>query len=41
MTGEAIVMMVVICGLVWGGFVVLLTRAIKREGSKQRDDLSS
>lgn len=41
MSGEAIVMMVVICGLVWGGFLVLLIRAIKRESSKQRDDRSS
>jgi len=35
MSGSAVVMMVVICGLVWGGFVTLLTRAVRKEGAKQ------
>ncbi len=35
LSGTAIVMMLAICGLVWGGFVILLTRAIRREGSSR------
>ncbi|MEM9597752.1 MAG: MetS family NSS transporter small subunit [Acidobacteriota bacterium] len=38
MTGTAIATMVVICGLVWGGFATLLVRAMRREGQKQRGD---
>lgn len=38
MTTQAIVMMVAVCGVVWGGFVVLLVRAIRREAQKQRDE---
>ena len=34
MTGTAIVTMVVICGVVWGGFALLLTRAVRHEGQK-------
>ena len=34
MTPIAITMMVLICGLVWGGFALLLFRAIKQEGRK-------
>jgi hypothetical protein len=30
----AIVMMVLICGFVWGGFLTLLTRALRAEGAK-------
>jgi len=35
MSGSAIVVMVVICGSVWGGFLALLWRAIRREGAKR------
>lgn len=35
MTATATVMMILICGLVWGGFAFLLTRAVRREGRKQ------
>jgi hypothetical protein len=38
MSPSAVVMMVLICGFVWGGFTILLTRAIRREGDKQRVD---
>lgn len=38
MNATAVVMMVLICGLVWGGFAVLLTRALGREGRKSRAD---
>jgi hypothetical protein len=34
MSGTAIVMMVLICGFVWGGFLTLMTRALRAEGSK-------
>lgn len=37
MSAGAVVMMVAICGLVWGGFLVLLTRALREEGRKRRD----
>ena len=35
MTSTALVMMILICGLVWGGFVLLLFRASKSEGRKR------
>ncbi|MEM7583926.1 MAG: MetS family NSS transporter small subunit [Acidobacteriota bacterium] len=35
MTSTAITMMVLICGLVWGGFATLLWRAIRQEGRKR------
>ena len=35
MNGSAVVMMIVVCGLVWGGFVALLARAVRKEGAKQ------
>lgn len=38
MTGSAVVMMLLICGFVWGGFVSFLVRAIRREGGKLRAD---
>lgn len=41
MSPSAVVMMVLICGFVWGGFTILLTRAIRREGDKQRVDQQS
>lgn len=34
MSGMAIVMMVLICGFVWGGFITLITRALRAEGVK-------
>lgn len=34
MSGMAIVMMVLICGFVWGGFLSLLVRALRAEGAK-------
>ncbi len=34
LSGSAIVFMVVVCGLVWGGFVGLLIRAVRRESRK-------
>lgn len=34
MTTGALVMMVAICGFVWGGFLILLTWAFRREGAK-------
>ncbi len=38
MTTTATLMMTLICGLVWGGFVLLLARAVRREGRKRVDD---
>lgn len=35
MSGQAILVMTLICGFVWGGFGVLLTRAIRRESVKR------
>ncbi len=35
MTATAITMMILICGLVWGGFLVLLSRAVRHEGRKR------
>lgn len=35
--GLAIGTMVAVCGFVWGGFALLLSRAIRREGAKRRD----
>ncbi len=36
MSPLAIAMMATICGFVWGGFLTLLVRALRREGSKAR-----
>lgn len=36
MSSMAIVMMVSICGLVWGGFLTLLTRALRSERERER-----
>lgn len=41
MSPSAVVMMVLICGFVWGGFAIFLTRAIRREGDKLRVDQQS
>ena len=38
MSLSAAVMMVLICGFVWGGFSTFLMQAIRREGDKQRVD---
>lgn len=35
MSGIAIAVMVAVCGLVWGGFAVLLVLALRREGSRR------
>ena len=35
MTATAVTAMVLICGVVWGGFAALLMRAVRREGSKR------
>lgn len=34
MSSAAVVVMVAICGTVWGGFLVLLRRAVREEGRK-------
>lgn len=34
MSGSALVVMVSVCTLIWGGFLTLLTRAVRREGGK-------
>jgi len=34
MSPVALAMMIVVCGLVWGGFGVLLVRAVREEGKK-------
>ena len=34
MSTSAIVMMVVICGFIWGGFLFLLVRAVRSEAGK-------
>lgn len=37
MSGLAVGMMILICSLIWGGFALLLRRALGCEGAKQRD----
>lgn len=34
MSASAVVLMVVVCSLIWGGFGVLLVRAVREEGKK-------
>lgn len=34
MSPSAIGFMILICGFVWGGFLTLLSRAVRREGRK-------
>lgn len=34
MSSTAIIMMVLICGFIWGGFLLLLLRALRSEKSK-------
>lgn len=36
MSDLAILTMVLICGLVWGGFALLLVRAVRSEGRKRK-----
>ena len=36
MSASAIVMMLVICGVIWGGFMFFLVRAMRSEGRKQK-----
>lgn len=36
MSGAAVTVMVLVCGFVWGGFGLLLTRAVRRESVKRR-----
>jgi hypothetical protein len=38
MTGSAVVLMFVVCSFVWGGFAVLLGRAVRSEGRKKTFD---
>ncbi len=35
MSGIAVLMMVLIPGLIWGGFLYLLTRAVRSESAKR------
>jgi hypothetical protein len=35
MSGTAIATMILICGVVWGGFALLLSRAVRHEGWKR------
>lgn len=35
MSPDAVAVMAVICTFVWGGFVLLLTRAVRKEGAKE------
>lgn len=36
MSTHALITMIIICGLVWGGFTLLLIRAIRSESAKKR-----
>lgn len=38
MTPLAIWTMAIICGFVWGGFLFLVVRAVRREGAKRRGE---
>lgn len=40
MTASAIIMMIVICGLVWGGFLAFLGLVWRFERKKKRNDES-
>ncbi|HEX6203556.1 MAG TPA: hypothetical protein VF100_11180 [Thermoanaerobaculia bacterium] len=35
MSGLAVAVMVVVCGLVWGGFALLLALALRHEGARR------
>jgi len=34
MSSSALIMMIAVCGFVWGGFVYLLVRAVRSEAGK-------
>lgn len=36
MTASALVVMVAVCSLVWGGFALLLVRAVRQESGKSK-----
>lgn len=36
MSPMALTVMIAVCGFVWGGFVVLLTKALRSEGAKKQ-----
>lgn len=36
----AIASMVLVCGIVWGGFILLLARAVRREGVKAKESVA-
>jgi len=36
MSGLAVSVMIVICGIVWGGFALLVARAVRKEAVKVR-----
>lgn len=38
MSGLAVAVMVAVCGVVWGGFAVLLALALRREGARRPAD---
>ncbi len=38
MTGGALITMILILGIVWGGFMLLLIYALRREAGKSRRD---
>lgn len=38
MSSTATLMMILICGLVWGGFAMLLAKAVRHESRKRVDD---
>ena len=38
MTAIAILTMALVCGVVWGGFFLLLVHALRRESRKRRSD---
>ena len=40
MSTSAIVMMVLICGLIWGGFVSILLKALSNEKRKQSEGVT-
>lgn len=39
MSGSAIVAMLLICGFVWGGFIILLVQGIRSERRKSGGEL--
>jgi hypothetical protein len=37
MSASTVLTMILVCGSVWGGFLALLVRAIRREGQRSRE----